>query len=122
MKIEVSNGEIVDKITILQIKSDRIKDKDKLVNVNKELSYLLPILVDIGIDEQHELFIELLGINKVLWEIEDNIRFKDNLNEFDNIFIEIARSVYITNDKRSVVKKKINDLTGSNFTEEKSYK
>lgn len=122
MKIEVSNGEIVDKITILQIKSERIQDEDKLINVNKELNYLLPILKDIGIDTQHELFIELLNINKELWEIEDDIRLKEKYADFGNKFIEVARSVYITNDKRSIVKKEINNLTGSDFTEEKSYK
>tara|TARA_R110000772_G_scaffold8005_3_gene26725 strand:+ start:1290 stop:1667 length:378 start_codon:yes stop_codon:yes gene_type:complete len=121
MKIEVSNGEIIDKITILKIKSKNIKDKDKLVNINKELSILSPLLEEIGINEDHELFIDLLNINKELWKIEDNIRAKEKGRRFDFDFIELARAVYVTNDKRSDIKKEINIVTGSELTEEKSY-
>ena len=129
MKIEVSTGEILDKWTILKIKMQRIKDKDKLANVGAEYVYLNDVKDDIEHDltntEYQKLSVlveQLYVINTTLWDIEDAIRDKELAEEFDQEFIEIARSVYITNDKRAAVKKQINTLTRSDFTEEKSYK
>jgi hypothetical protein len=126
MKIEVSNGEIIDKLSILKIKLDNIKDEDKLKNIRKEhdiLNGVLPIIKQNCSPIEFEiLFNQLIGINKKLWDIEDRIREKESLSEFDDEFIQIARSVYKFNDFRSKVKKEINILTKSNLIEEKSYK
>lgn len=121
MKIEVSDGEIVDKVTILKIKSERITDIYKLENINRELNTLLPLLDEIGVNEVHPLFIQLYEINSKLWEIEDAIRICERDNRFGGYFVELARSVYKTNDLRFEVKKEINLKTSSNFVEEKSY-
>ena len=122
MKIEVSIGEIIDKLTILEIKKTNISDSNKLLNINKEFDYLLDILENqLGLSTSDNFYIDLLGINKKLWEIEDEIRNKERLKSFDDEFVELARSVYFTNDERSKIKKKINDVLGSNFSEEKSY-
>tara|TARA_Y100000389_G_scaffold196147_1_gene228582 strand:+ start:2362 stop:2754 length:393 start_codon:yes stop_codon:yes gene_type:complete len=126
MKIEVSNGEIIDKYTILEIKLVEIKDSDKLVNVQAEYDSLTPV-VDQIYNETHaqetlaELKLDLLNINKTLWNIEDIIRDHEREERFDSDFIELARSVYYTNDERAEVKKQINQLTGSVLVEEKSY-
>jgi len=120
MKIEVSNGEIADKLTIIEIKKERINDPVKLANLEKEFKVLDEAVSRI-IDKQHPLYRELYEINCQLWDIEDHIRDLERKKMFNNDFIETARSVYFTNDKRSEVKRKINDLTGSDFTEEKSY-
>jgi hypothetical protein len=120
MKIEISNGEITDKLSILQIKKDNINNEDKLKNIIKEFNYLYNIVFnDLNIDLND--YNNLLIINKKLWDIEDNIRNKERNKEFDSEFIELARLVYITNDERSEVKKLINLKTNSNFVEEKSY-
>lgn len=121
MKIEVSNGEIVDKVTILKIKSEKITDVEKLKNINIELSALLPILVEIGIDENSELFKNLYLVNSELWVIEDDLRELERKRDFGDEFIRLARSVYYTNDRRFEVKKTINLDTSSKFVEEKSY-
>lgn len=124
MKIEVSNGEILDKYTILDIKLCRIEDPEKLLNVQKEYDELTPYvheifnLVEEGIVE---LYDELLSINMELWDIEDRCRDFERDQSFGHEFIETTRSVYITNDKRSGVKKRINLLTGSGLIEEKGY-
>ena len=120
MKIEVSNGEIVDKLTILLIKKKNINNIDKLKNINKEISEIENISDSIVSRDSQE-FIKLHNINKVLWEIEDQIREKERKKEFDKDFIELARSVYFTNDERAKTKKAINDLSGSKLVEEKSY-
>jgi hypothetical protein len=120
MKIEVSIGEIVDKLTILALKKKYIDDQLKLENIQKEYSYLLDIVFNelkISLTD----YDELLHINQLLWEIEDDIRVKEKNAEFDNQFIELARLVYITNDKRADTKKQINEKYGSEFREEKSY-
>jgi hypothetical protein len=122
MKVEVSNGEIVDKITILKIKSERITDVDKLKNIYTELNELLPLLVDIGINMDSELFIELYNVNSELWVVEDDLRELERNRDFGDEFIRLARSVYYTNDRRFGVKKRINLETSSKFVEEKSYK
>lgn len=121
LKIEVSIGEIVDKLSILEIKSNQISDLDKLKNIVKEHSYLKEIVfgrLNISTDD----FQKILEINTDLWEIEDLIRDKERRKEFDSDFIELARKVYFTNDERSRIKKEINLKYGSNFVEEKSYK
>lgn len=120
MKIEVSNGEIVDKLTIVEIKSERIKDSRKLENLHKEYEVLNNAVAGI-IEKKHPLYIELLDINNQLWDIEDHIRDLERVKNFSDDFIQTARSVYYINDKRSDVKRRINELTGSNLTEEKSY-
>lgn len=120
MEIEVSNGEIVDKLTIVEIKSERIKDAQKLANLSKEYEALNGAVSAI-IDKKHPLYIELYDINAKLWDIEDHIRDLERAKDFGEDFIQTARSVYFTNDRRSDIKRKINELTGSNFTEEKSY-
>jgi len=120
MKIEVSIGEIIDKLSILQIKTLFIKDDEKLNNVKKEYDYLYNIVFNEMKIKQSD-FSNMVDINQVLWKIEDDIRDKERDKVFDTEFIELARSVYITNDKRSKIKKEINLKYGSLFVEEKSY-
>jgi hypothetical protein len=120
MEIEVSIGEIVDKLSILDIKMKNIKGIDKLKNIEKEFIYLNDIVFNkLNIEEVD--YQKLVDINTKLWIIEDDIRDKERSSEFDEVFIELARSVYFTNDERSVIKKDINLKYGSDFIEEKSY-
>ena len=122
MNIEVSHGEIVDKLTILQIKKKNIFDPEKLVNINKEYDYLISIVEnDLGISTTSSEYLELLSINEELWVIEDDIRDKERKKEFDDEFIKLARAVYYTNDVRAEIKKEINLKYSSGFVEEKSY-
>jgi len=121
--VPVSPGEVLDKITILEIKSERMTDPQKLANVRIELDLLqktwaAAITED---DTIRDLHAQLKEINEALWEIEDDIRDKERAKEFDERFIELARSVYFTNDRRSEVKKKLNLHLGSQIVEEKSY-
>lgn len=125
MKIntEISVGELLDKISILKIKSSKIKDEEKLKNINKELQ-ALNLIVDQSLKSYKALgkrSNELMDVNLKLWSIEDDIREKEREKCFDDSFIELARSVYITNDKRFEIKNKINKESGSSFSEEKSY-
>ena len=117
MKIEVSNGEIVDKLTILEIKEKKCKDFRKLNNIQKELRYLEGIVEDLCVPI--EVVDKLRKINQVLWDIEDEIRVYESKHIFDEEFIRLARLVYHTNDKRFEVKNEINSLTLSLFKEEK---
>ena len=119
----ISFGELVDKITILTIKAKRITDKEKLKNIHTELALLQATYkAFIGNSQDIAQLQNLLqNINETLWDIEDAIRVKERNQEFDNEFITIARSVYITNDQRCAVKKQIDSLLGSHITEEKSY-
>ncbi|MDC3250377.1 DUF6165 family protein [bacterium] len=120
MQIEVSIGEIVDKLSILQIKLENITDEAKLVNIKKEFDYLYNIVFkDLKI--QLDDYQRLLNINKQLWDIEDDIRDEERAKRFEDKFIELARAVYVTNDERSRIKKDINIKYGSDFVEEKSY-
>ena len=120
-EIEVSIGEIVDKLSILRLKLINITDTEKLKNVTKEYDYLYKIVFnDIKIEASD--FDRMVSINKILWDVEDSIREKERNKEFDTDFIEMARSVYITNDQRAEIKKEINKKYGSSFVEEKSYK
>ena len=116
----ISIGELVDKITILEIKKNKMQDS-KLENVLKELSFLRELIEKHKIDITEDLFSQLKEINLSLWEIEDLIRIKEKNKEFDNTFIELARSVYFKNDKRAEIKKNINQLSNSEITEEKFY-
>ncbi len=117
----VSLGELVDKITILRIKSRNISDPLKLKNVNEELNTLGTVLSHLNIPDTLSEFQSLENINAELWDIEDKIRVKESRKEFDQEFIELARSVYVTNDRRAKVKKDINLKVGSELVEEKSY-
>ncbi len=123
MKIEVSNGELLDKLSILKLKLENIKDREKLRNVEKEYNILNP-LAQILFDnfDIEEAYNDLHSINEKLWFIEDWIRDLEAASRFDDGFVELARSVYITNDQRSECKKRINLLTKSEIVEEKSYK
>jgi hypothetical protein len=122
MNIEVSHGEIVDKLTILQIKKENITDPNKLDNIIKEYEYLLSVVEnDLGISTSSPEYLELLSVNKDLWVIEDDIRDKERQKEFDEDFVSLARSVYYTNDVRAKIKKEINLKYFSGFVEEKSY-
>lgn len=120
MKIEVSNGEIIDKLTIIQIKLERIKDKEKLKNLQKEFEILKEASSSI-IAMDDVLYRSLYEVNCELWEIEDRIRELERKKDFGKEFIETARAVYIKNDKRSVIKRQINIKTSSGLIEEKSY-
>lgn len=120
MQIEVSVGEIVDKYTILLIKEKRISDSRKLSNVSKERKYLESILKDHGFDEP-EFVNRLVTVNESLWDIEDRIRIKESLQQFDNEFISLARAVYHTNDERAAIKRELNEKMSSDFVEEKQY-
>ncbi len=120
MKIEVSNGEIVDKLTIIEIKLANIQDEQKRINLKSEYD-ILNVAVESIISKEHPLYLELLEINGKLWNIEDRIRELEKSKDFGDEFIQVARSVYFTNDQRSDVKRKINLLTNSSLFEEKSY-
>jgi hypothetical protein len=123
IQVPVSPGEVLDKITILEIKSERISDAGKLANVKRELellqaSWLQSVTEDETVRRIHS---ELKTINAALWEIEDDIRNKERAREFDQRFIDLARSVYVTNDQRAEAKKELNVYLGSEIVEEKSY-
>ena len=117
----ISIGELIDKITILEIKQLYMTGI-KLKNINKEMKLLKNILQDKNLEINIDLIKNLKKINKKLWEIEDNIRIKESKQEFDEEFIKLARSVYIENDKRASIKKEINQKYNSDLVEEKSYK
>ncbi len=124
MKVEVSNGELLDKLSILELKMSNISDQKKLVNIKKEHNELDPLAKELfdkyGLDLE-ALYKNLCAINSQLWVIEDDIRECERNKNFGDQFVQLARAVYFTNDKRSDVKKSINLLTDSGFVEEKSY-
>ena len=129
MNIEISNGELLDKITILKIKLIKIKDNDKQKYLMEEHDLLVAkmmVLTD-SLDNKDDegeylkLFDQLFSVNEKLWRIEDQIREKESKNIFDKDFIELARSIYFVNDVRSKIKKSINELTKSNIVEIKQY-
>ncbi len=124
LHVQTSPGEFLDKLTILEIKSERIQDPAKLANVRRELDLLRALWresplsardVSAGVER-------LKQVNEALWEIEDRIREKEAARTFDSEFIELARSVYITNDRRASLKRELNLALGSDLIEEKSYK
>ena len=131
IKAPISVGELVDKITILEIKQEKINDKQKLENINKELDLLTTEFENINtskvlpahteIVKLNTLKCDLKLVNKNLWDIEDAIRDCERCREFDEKFIDFARSVYYYNDERSEIKRSINSLLGSHIVEEKSY-
>ncbi|GAB4186669.1 MAG: DUF6165 family protein [Wenzhouxiangellaceae bacterium] len=121
--IPVSPGELLDKITILQIKQQRFSDRAKLANVAHELALLEQVWRDSGADNPQVagLISQLREINELLWQVEDDIRDKEAVRAFDDDFIHLARSVYRHNDRRAALKKEINLLLGSDLVEEKGY-
>lgn len=120
MKIEVSNGEIIDKLTIVRIKIERISDSDKLENLKKELEILAKASASI-MGQDDPLYKSLYQVNSELWDIEDRIRDYERRKDFGQDFISTAREVYLKNDKRSEIKRQINIKTSSGLIEEKSY-
>ena len=123
ISVPIAYGELIDKITILEIKSERIGDSAKLANVRIELDLLSETWradpasrIDIAIERA-----ELRAVNEALWDIEDRIRLKEKARAFDDEFVELARSVYIRNDERAAIKRVINQKLGSTLVEEKSY-
>lgn len=122
MLVPVSNGELMDKYSILLIKKENITDTLKIKKVEDEIKYLINYINTLN--EKYnlaELFSKLLDINKKLWTIEDDIRIKEKNQDFDDEFIQLARLVYFTNDERASVKNEINVKTESNIFEVKSY-
>jgi len=123
LKTEVSAGEFLDKMTILEIKSERIQDPAKVGNVQKELGFLRDAweaspLSRTDVSSQLE---DLKEVNEALWDIEDKIRRKEAVQDFGDEFIQLARSVYQTNDRRAAIKRELNSILGSDLMEEKSY-
>ncbi|MCY3593217.1 MAG: DUF6165 family protein [Acidobacteria bacterium] len=123
LQVEVSPGELIDKITILEIKAERIADPGKLANVHRELRSLTATREEAlePSPELEEFTAELRRINERLWEIEDDIRDCERNGDFGERFIELARAVYRTNDRRAAAKRSINELLGSELIEEKDY-
>jgi len=121
--VPVSFGELLDKISILQIKSERINDPARLANVNNELRALERTWAEHPAAKQDisDLRAQLKEVNEQLWEIEDAIRLKEKAQAFDEAFVQLARQVYIRNDERARIKKAINVALGSHYVEEKSY-
>lgn len=124
INVPISPGELIDKITILEIKIERMDDPKKVANVKTELDLLEKVWQQSGYSREKmvsEKRSELKSLNEKLWVIEDALRLKESRSEFDKEFIELARSVYFTNDHRARVKKEINIGVGSDLVEEKSY-
>jgi len=121
MQIEVSIGELVDKVTILEIKLEQIRDPEKLKNIRREYALLGKVLNEAGMGRDSGEFRTLKAINLELWQIEDRIRAKEKAKQFDAEFIELARSIYFANDRRSEVKRSINLAAGSTLIEEKDH-
>lgn len=123
VNVPISLGELLDKISILEIKNKKILNKSKNLNIKKELKGLKNVLSGLGINlsETNKLYSELYKINLTLWEIEDSIRVLEKDEDFGEKFIELARAVYMTNDQRFEVKNNINKLFNSEYVEEKSY-
>lgn len=123
IKVPVSFGEVLDKITILEIKSERIADPEKVKNVRLELDELSSTWNEAVQDQAAiaDLRKQLKAVNEELWVIEDDIRDQEAAQDFGAKFIELARAVYVTNDKRAAIKKEVNLALGSRFVEEKSY-
>jgi len=120
--IPVSVGELVDKITILEIKSELISDPEKLKNIRYELDRLLWILVDLKLGKSvRDLQFDLFEVNRKLWDIENFKRSCEANQKFDQEFVDAARQVYKLNDQRADIKRQINELTGSTIKEEKSH-
>ena len=126
MKIEVSNGEILDKVSILEIKLERITDAQKLSNIKNEwdaLQNAVKIIAGLANpkEEFHQAVKALRATNEALWDVEDALRLNEKTKDFGDAFIALARDVYVLNDQRAALKSSINILTGYNLREEKSY-
>ena len=123
VNIPISLGELLDKISILEIKNKKILDESKILNIKKELNDLKKVLdeLNINLSETNSLYNKLYKINLTLWEIEDSIRVLEKNEDFGEKFIDLARAVYTTNDQRFEVKNDINKLFNSEYVEEKSY-
>jgi len=123
IEVPISVGELVDKVTILEIKSEKIEDAGKRANIGRELDALTGVLAPLiaATPDLAPLKAELRAINETLWRIEDDIRDCERRRDFGTSFVELARSVYQTNDRRAATKRKIDELTGSDLVEEKSY-
>jgi hypothetical protein len=120
--VPISFGELIDKITILEIKSARIAEAEKLANIRNELNLLTTARARFPVSAEIEyLQAQLKQINEALWDIEDRIRHYERDKDFGSCFIELARTVYKTNDRRAAVKRQLNQLAGSSIIEEKSY-
>lgn len=118
VEIPVSIGELIDKISILEIKSERITDADKLTNVRRELDYLLHVAADHRVPDLEP---SLKEVNEQLWDVEDALRVLESKQDFGNEFVKLARSVYILNDQRALIKRQINKSLDSKIVEEKQY-
>ncbi|HET7358614.1 MAG TPA: DUF6165 family protein [Rhodanobacteraceae bacterium] len=123
IEVPVSLGELIDKITILEIKAERISDDAKLANVRNELELLLATWANApaSATDIADARARLKAVNEALWDIEDRIRVKEKARAFDDAFIELARAVYVRNDERAAIKREINLALGSQLVEEKSY-
>ena len=122
VKVPVSIGELIDKLSILQVKKTKVKSQEKLLFIEKEYNLLYEMSCDYLKDNDiNNTFNELIAINLALWEIEDSLRVIESTKQFDAHFIELARSVYYTNDERFRLKDKINSLTHSEIKEQKDY-
>ena len=123
LNVQTAPGEFLDRLTILEIKSERIRDAAKLANVRRELELLRATWAESPLSKRDvsRLVAELKTVNETLWEIEDRIRHKEAEKAFDSDFVELARSVYRTNDRRAAIKRQLNVALGSEILEEKSY-
>ena len=122
IQIPISTGELLDKLSILEIKKDKVKDSAKLKNINHEYDLLINLSKNLKDKDEksfNSLYEEILKVNKKLWDIEDKIRILESEKKFDEEFISVARSVYFINDDRFDLKKKINETFGSDVAEEK---
>jgi hypothetical protein len=119
----ISAGELIDKITILRIKLEKLGDAAKLENVRFELDQLMQVRTQSKLDDETLALLEnqLLEINRELWQVEDDLREREHARDFGAGFVDLARLVYTLNDRRSALKKEINQVTGSSIVEEKSY-
>lgn len=124
LNVQTSPGEFLDKLTILEIKSERMSDAAKLANVNRELALLRDTWAasPLAGHDVSALVAQLKEVNEALWDIEDRIRDKEAARAFDDEFVRLARSVYVTNDRRAAIKRELNLALGSEILEEKSYK
>lgn len=121
IEVPISIGELVDKITILEIKSFKITNSKQLAFITKEYEALLDKMHNLGLEQSAKLYHDLSEVNRSLWDIEDSIRIKEGKGEFDDEFIRLARSVYFQNDKRATIKRVINETTNSELVEVKQY-
>ena len=123
LNVQTAPGEFLDKLTILEIKSERMSDAAKLANVRRELELLRETWAasPLSVRDVSALVAQLKTVNEALWEIEDRIRVKEAAKAFDAEFVELARSVYVTNDRRAAIKRELSVALGSEILEEKSY-